>query len=269
MEHFRTIYTAFCLEHYPDKTIADFERDIAVLGKQLQTTPYFTGNTLVDAQLIGQASTQNNPQGEEKAKQDAAPDDSQAGDKAEAESPAARVGFDPLAFGSSRQGNGHNFAGKRGSSSWRRTNGSMMRGDVAHSKARKAAKESTRPAMPPPTPASVMPQVKPGAYNKELTTNQHSFMHYLCQEADRGNADIRPTRIQELMGLGDGITTSIYKPLEAAGYLQADKHSPRHVQLQPLRRPDGRTYEPLKKHNGVTICEPAYAQDYAGFDAAH
>lgn len=284
-KQFRTIYTAFCLEHYPDKPIKEFERDIAVLGKQLQPTLHITGNTLVDAQLIGQASTQHNRKSEEKAVQNVQPDGyTKADGEAEAEPSTAlaapknaplgdrrfkenKPNYDPLAFKPGQRANGNNLSGYSGKSSWAQTNRAMMRGDSAHEAARKSAKESPRPNMPPPVADSLKPKTAPAS--KALTTLQAGFLLHVCQEADRGNADIRPARIQELMGLGDGMTTSIYTPLQEKGFLKATKHSGRHVQLHPIRRPDGRTYEPLKKVNGVTICERGYAQDYCVFDARY
>ncbi len=276
MEHFRTIYTAFCLEHYPDKTITDFERDVATLAPLVANAAAnrTTQDTLIDTQLLGQAegSTQHKTQSE-KAEQEAEPTESPKGQEAEEKpTPTPAGGFDPLEGIKSkpmatRTGKSYEKTSKK--SGWRKDNAAGLAAYRARNATPKenTAETEAELARAKNTPAIELPPANEDDRRKgrDLTALQAATLTHICQEKDRRpTEEVRHSHIAEIMGCVTQNVSGSVNGLVKKGFVevQPSTEDKRARSIVPLRRACGKRYEPPQKIDGITRCEPARAIGY-------
>lgn len=276
-EEQRKAYLEWCIEKRPDKTVDEFNRDCIGLAKifapwfdpdsvnandpfEVAPRPIETGNTLINAQA---SRIPADDKREIFQKMHAGATGDIARSRQERPPPIEDKNPNSRALEIPKDENKRKYAGNvlthraKGKNSPRYNNFTPPKG--FHEEHKGGIKD--KPDMPPNIAKSIKPKINPGEQNVNLSMLQQGFLMHVCMETDKGKV-ARPTEIKEIMGLGEGCETSVYKALVKKGFLKISKPSARRVLLIPLRRPDGREYESPQKVDGVTVCEPAFAEGY-------
>lgn len=77
-----------------------------------------------------------------------------------------------------------------------------------------------------------------------LTDRQRAILTFMCDWHDSGRGELRPRDLREAFGLKQANLRASLVSMEIGDMIEVDQKGHKHVILYPLRRPDGRAYDP-------------------------